>query len=295
MTIAAISGYLSSHYDVRSHNDLVDAQNDVAVINKMNVSGKDYKDAEATHGWGGILNPFTDKYAKESLITTQNNLEKDAEQHLVNIAAANVHRQVSPAVLKQAQTVAGELQKRLDQNVNSALQANQDDYANGHDSQEVDVADDLQDIPYAAGIMPASLTQLLEVGSKPDAIPLSGTQSFINGVLALDKHIVHDFNELGSHDQATAGAARKQLLGPDLKKFDAVASEVWNQALPSDGTDAMKAAVLPNGDPEKTAWLAQEHRLLALYTPAPPGSLIPDLDYVAGLYHGVLATSTPGY
>ena len=57
-----------SPYDVGAA-DLSKAQSDLKQLSALKVTANDYKDANATHGWWGLFNGFSDKSAKQALIS----------------------------------------------------------------------------------------------------------------------------------------------------------------------------------------------------------------------------------
>ena len=149
MSLAQIGGYSPSPYEIGGA-DFTQAQKDINELNALKVTSNDYKDANASHGWFGIFNGFSDKSDKQALIKKQIQLEDDASRHLFNIAAANERGQVSASLLSQAQSLGESLQTRLskdDQNASSAdpsdksslaqdaySRANPDELQNLHDA-----------------------------------------------------------------------------------------------------------------------------------------------------------------
>lgn len=262
MTIAAIAGYSPSPYEIGG-SDLTQAKADIAKLKALKVTANDYKDADATHGWWGMFNMFSDKSDKQALIGRQTQLEDDASKHLFNIAAANERGEVSPALLKEAQTLAGDLQNRLRQDDTNASAA--DTMTNN----TVEISP-LSQAAYdrANPDEDHNLQDALALGNKPDAIPLSDTPSFMSQVNALDSKITSDINTY-QHGATPAerAAAKTQLTGVDTTKltdfFDQIDKQTGFMSF-TPGTSGPKIASLPDGDPQKTAYIQQANDLINL-------------------------------
>ncbi|HTH74920.1 MAG TPA: hypothetical protein VL635_10990 [Trinickia sp.] len=259
MSLASVGGgYAPSPYEVGS-SDFAKAQADMEKLNALKVTEKDYKDANATHGWGGLFNTFSDKSAKQALIKQQTKLEDDISKHLFKIAAANERGQVSPSLLKAAQGLGDDLQGRLTQDEKNADAADPSD----HSSLTQDAYDRAN--PFAD----QNFQEALAFGNKPDVISLSDTPAFIKQVNALDTKIRGDIDTYQhGATQADRAAAKAQLSGQDQSKlqslFDKVDQQTGFLQLTTPGVSGPKIASLPDGDPQKNAYLKQSEDLINL-------------------------------
>jgi hypothetical protein len=257
MSLAPIGGYSPSPYEIGGA-DLTQAQKDINELNALKVTQNDYKDANATHGWGGIFNGFSDKSDKQALIKKQIQLEDDASKHLFNIAASNERGQVSATLLAHAQSLGSTLQERLWQDEKNAFAG--DPSGNGSLTQQA--------YERATPYEDHDLQDALKLANKPDAISLSGTSSFMDQVTALDGKIKGDLDtyHFGA-TQADRDAAKAQLVGPDSTKLSELTDKVDQQTgflSITPGISGPKIAALPDGDPQKDAYIKQGNDLINL-------------------------------
>ncbi|AKJ68142.1 hypothetical protein PATSB16_20830 [Pandoraea thiooxydans] len=266
MSLAPISGRTipgdSSPYDVGAA-DLSKAQSDLKQLSALKVTANDYKDANATHGWWGLFNGFSDKSAKQALINRQTALEDDASKHLFNVAAANERGQVSPSMLKQAQGLATDLSNRLAQDYTNASSTDTLSGNVSHISQYSQTAYDRANPDESHNLQDA-----LAGGNQPDAITLGGTPAFMKDVATLDKTITNDVNayQYGA-TPAIRDAAKARLSGIDSTQltdfFDQVDKQTGYVSITT-GISGPKIASLPDGDPQKAAYLHQYSDLINL-------------------------------
>ncbi|AKJ68141.1 hypothetical protein ABW99_07880 [Pandoraea thiooxydans] len=244
-------------------SDLQVAQCELKQLSALKVTAKDYKDANATHGWWGIFNTFSDKSAKQALIKYQTALEDDVSKHLANVAAANVRGQVSPSMLKQAQGLASQLSSRLAQD---CINASSTDTVSGnvwHISQYSQTAYERANPDEGRNLQDA-----LARGNQPDAIKPADMPAFMKDVSALDKTITADVNayEHGA-TPAIREAAKTRLSGIDAAQltdfFDRVDEQTGSGSTTS-GISGPKIASLPDGDPQKAAYIHQYSDLINL-------------------------------
>jgi len=254
MAVAPIGGggYAPAPYEIGA-SDFTGAQSILDKLDSLKVTKNDYKDAMddgLLHSW------FGDKDEKQKLIDQQTHLEDDALNHLYSIAAANERGQVSPTLLKQAQRLASGLDCRIWQDEENASAA-------AHD-----LGGDLPSGTSERDTKSIVLRLALAQGSEPDVIALSDTASFKDQVNALDRKIKADVDACQhGATQTDRDAARAQLLGPDdaklndlhdkLNRQTGVGSQPW-------GIDFLKISELPDGDPQKSAYIQQSKDLLAL-------------------------------
>ncbi|AKJ68140.1 hypothetical protein PATSB16_20790 [Pandoraea thiooxydans] len=259
---AGSSGF--SPYDVGAA-DLQKAQNDLKQLSALKVTANDYKDANATHGWWGIFNGFSDKSAKQALINRQTALEDDASKHLFSVAAANERGQLSPAMLKQAQGLAAKLSDRLWQDDTNASATNTPggDGVAPHFSQYSQTADER-----ARPQEDHDLKEALAGGNQPDVISLSQTPKVIKQALALDAAIRSDINTYEHGSSAAArSAAHARLAGADYTEMFDLSDRVSAQTgflRATPGVSKPKIASLPDGDPQKAAYVRQYSDLINL-------------------------------
>lgn len=259
MSLAPVGGgYSPSPYEIGS-SDFAQAQADIEKLNALKVTEKDYKDANATHGWGGIFNGFSDKSDKQALIKQQTKLEDDASKHLFKIAAANERGQVSASLLKAAQGLGNNLQGRLTQDEKNANAADPSD--NSSLTQDAnDRANPRED---------HNLQDALAFGNKPDVISLTDTPAFMKQVDGLDTTIKGDIDTYQhGATQADRDAAKARLSGQDHTKlqslFDKVDQQTGFLSLATPGVSGPKIAALPDGDPQKNAYIKQADDLIDL-------------------------------
>lgn len=259
MSLASVGGggYSPSPYEVGGA-DFARVKADIEKLNALKVTQHDYKDANANHGWGGIFNGFSNKSDKQALIKQQTKLEDDASKHLFKIAAANERGQVSAGLLKQAEGLGNQLQGRLRQDYENATAGDP-----SNDSSLTQAAYE-RAFPYED----SDFQEALSLGNKPDVIPLSGTPAFMKQVNALDAKIKGDV-ETYKHGatQADRDAAKAQLSGSDETNlqhlFDKVDQQTGFLSL-TGGVIGPKIAALPDGDPQKTAYIKQAGDLVNL-------------------------------
>ena len=251
-----------SPYDVGAA-DLLKAQSDLKQLNALKVTANDYKDANATHGWWGMFNGLSDKSAKEALINRQTALEDDASKHLFNVAAANERGQLSPAMLSEAQGLAGQLKSRLAQDYTNASSTDTVNNSVLHVSQYSQTAYDRANPDENHNLQDA-----LAGGNRPDAISLGNTPAFMNDVSALDKTITTDINTYqNGATPAIRDAAKARLSGPDSAAladfFDQIDKQTGFVSM-TNGISGPKIASLPDGDPQKAAYVQQYSDLINL-------------------------------
>jgi hypothetical protein len=253
MAVAPIGGgYAPAPYEIGA-SDFTGAQSILDKLDSLKVTKNDYKDAMddgLLHSW------FGDKDEKQKLIDQQTHLEDDALNHLYSIAAANERGQVSPTLLAQAQHLASGLDSRIWQDEENASAAARD------------LGGDLPSGTSERDTKSIVLRLALAQGSEPDVIALSDTASFKDQVNALDRKIRADVDAYQhGATQTDRDAAKAQLLGPDdaklndlhdkLNRQTGVGSQPW-------GIDFLKISELPDGDPQKSAYIQQSKDLLAL-------------------------------
>lgn len=237
-------GYAPSPYEVGAA-DFAQAQKDIEKLNSLKVTKSDYKDATdegILHSW------FGNKDDKQKLIKQLTQLEDDASKHLQNISAANMRGQVSSGLLAQAQGLANTLSNRADQeSANSLLN-------------DISHSGSVSLDAYERAINVDAVRTGLEKGTQPDAISLQGTAAFMDQVKQLDAKIKsdHDKFQFGA-TQADKDAAKAQLAGPDEKQLSALFDKVNAQTggLVGEGVVGPKLDALPDGDPQKEAYIKQ--------------------------------------
>lgn len=251
-----------SPYDVGAA-DLSKAQSDLKQLSALKVTANDYKDANATHGWWGLFNGFSDKSAKQALINRQTALEDDASKHLFNVAAANERGQLSPAMLNEAQGLAAQLKGRLAQDYTNASSTDTVSNSVLHVSQYSQTAYDRANPDEEHNLQGA-----LAGGNQPDAIGLAGTPAFMSQVSALDKTITNDVSAYqNGATPAIRDAAKARLAGPDSAAladfFDQIDKQTGFVSM-TNGISGPKIASLPDGDPQKAAYVQQYSDLINL-------------------------------
>lgn len=261
-------GYSPSPYEPGGA-DFTQAQSDMDKLNRLTVTLNDYKDADATHGWFGVFDTFSNKSDKQALIKQQTLLEDDVKKHLFNIAAANERGQVSPTLLARVKSLGRQFDSRLWQDQASAF----DGAGSGSSSTEAAFKRAMDD---------TRLQNALAQGNKPDVIPLSDTSSFMDQVHALDSKTESDVEKCkNGSTQADKEAAKAQLAGPDLAQVSALYIKIDRQIgvrPPTGGITGSKIDALPDGDAQKAAYLQQSKDLANLLRPG--GALYRDAGVV---------------
>lgn len=254
MSLSPISDYAPPAYEPGSA-DFIQAQSDMEKLNQLKVTRNDYKDADATHGWFGMFDGFSNKSDKQHLIDQQTKLEDDISKHLHNIAAANEYGHVSSALLAQAQGIGRQWDSRLWQDEHNAFGG-------------ASIDSSLSSAAYERATGAYHLQNALTLANRPDAIALPETSTVIGQVNALDSKIGSDLET--SHygmTQADRDAAKAQLAGPDYRQvrdlYSRIDQQIGFRSL-AGGISGPKIDALPDGDAQKTAYLKQHDDLAAL-------------------------------
>lgn len=235
--------------------DLIAARTDVAKLNALKVSANDYADAAGIHG--GIF----EHLEGEAVIGEQDNLEDDASKHLFKIAAANEGKEISRAQLAEANALAIKLTKRLKQDSCAASAGDSGESGDElWDGQLAQIAFDR-----ASPDEDQNLQLALSAGNTPDVIPLSGTQAFIKQFSALTARIVDDAENHGSAATPGSSAATIAKLQGDKAVFVNMVNTFRTQVCLG-GRDKLgiaqaKIAALPEGDPQRAAYVKQVNDL----------------------------------
>ena len=237
--------------------ELDKAQKAMKELNKLKVNQETYEDAVDSrhrHNWNWI----TGDDAQRGKIEKQTKLEKEVSKNLSKIAAANVHNPdaVSPETMKAARGLQTQLHDRLVLDGKLAAKADGDD-------DETSPYEKAADEAYSKS---SDLQRVLSE-TKPDAIPLDKTQSFLDQLTKLEvkiEGVKSDYEVAKSEKNGTdTRKARQEMekLGKELKKMhDQRGDQVGSNRVYLGNAD-YKMQALPDGDALKTAYAKQDKAL----------------------------------